>query len=376
MVATHSSDEALERRKAVTAEINRIPLREVMENLFGFRGKKGRPEHAQIRGFPRIPPQLLDHRQLVRELQRRPDSGPRRERPQTDRFLRRHRRGDRGPINPRRPVRFQGGPGRIAADLSPPDPGRRLPPERGDRPGPPRASPPPENESPKELPARFNTVGEYLQSTRATGEEPVIKLLVNLEQHVYRYLTVVRRIPEAVATGLMARNAAYPSVRERRLVSRRTGRPYCLAEPMVVFPLSSWREDFAVGYDYKTLPTEPAYASFAASEGRKKFGGYQVGRWDENTRHVILTEAALDGISKWVLERPPQDTCIWGMSGARTSDILIAECGQRGIDIRTAFDNDRAGRLAAAATPAAMPRIRGALRLRIRPPFGDRFCAQ
>ena len=148
----------------------------------------------------------------------------------------------------------------------------------------------------------------------------------------------------------MRRNAAFPSVRERRLTSRRTGEPYLLAEPVVVFPLASWRTDLVVGYDYKTLPLDPDYASFAATEGRKKFGGFLLGNWDSSTREAILTEGALDAVSKWVLDRPPAGTCIWGMSGARTSESLLRECQRQGIDVRAAFDNDRAGRLAAAAT--------------------------
>jgi hypothetical protein len=178
----------------------------------------------------------------------------------------------------------------------------------------------------------------------------MLKLPEDLAEHVLRYLTVTRRIPTEVASGLLESNAAYPSVRERWLKSRRTGKPYLLSEPMVVFPLSSFRENMVIGYDYKTIPTEPAYASFAATEGRKKFGGYLVGQWNEDTRHVIVTEGALDAVSKWVLDRPGPDTCIWAMSGARTSEILVGECKSRGIDVRAAFDNDPAGRFAAMAT--------------------------
>jgi len=350
MVATHSSTEALQRRKAITAEINRIPLRDVMENLFGFRGKKGGPNMLKYEISPgfHLNCSIADNWFASFNGAPIPGLGGNGRKPT----------GSSGAIDAVIAVRsILGGrcdfkearaelqrtflpqtldDGYVPDGASPQVP-RRLPPQA-------------EIETPKELPARFNTAGEYLRSTRANREEPVIGLPDNLEEHVHRYLTSARGIPEAFVDGLMARNGAYPSVRQRRLVSRRTGRPYCLAEPMVVFPLSSWRENFIIGYDYKTLPTEPSYASFAASEGRKKFGGYQVGRWDKNTRHVILTEAALDGISKWVLERPSDDTCIWGMSGARTSDILIAECRQRGIDVRVAFDADRAGRIAAAAT--------------------------
>ncbi len=354
MIATsahRSGDEreaALLRQKAITAEINQIPLRNVMEALFGFRGKKGGVNMLKYEVSPGFYLNCSTTENWFASFNGAPIPG----------LSGRNPNASHGAINAVIAVRTILGdrcdfkqarqelqrmflPHSLDHDYVPLGVNGHVP-----RP----STPGEEKECPKELPARFNTAAEYLRCTRAGHYEPVLKLPDNLQAHVRHYLTATRKIPAALADELMNRNAAFPSVRERQLVSRRTGRPYLLAEPIVVFPLVSWRENFVVGYDYKTIPTDPEFASFAASEGRKKFGGYQVGTWDQNTRHVVLTEAALDAISKWVLDQPARDTCIWGMSGARTSEILLTECKRRGIDVRTAFDNDRAGRLATAAT--------------------------
>ena len=353
MVASFSNsdktEDGLVRMKAITAELNQIPLREVMESLLGFQGKKGgarmlkyevapgfylncstaEPWFASFNGIPipgvngrnpnasygainlviavhSILGDPCDFKRARSELQRA--------------FLPASMEDDYLPMGTPRPRKARA------------------------------AAPHEEEEIPKELPARFQTADEYLRLARANHYRPLAKLPEDLERHVFKYLTETRRLPESVVAGLMARNAAYASVRERRLLSPKTGEAYYLAEPMVVFPLSSWREPIAVGYDYKTLPLDPEYTSFGATEGRKKFGGYQVGSWDQNTAQVILTEAAIDSLSKWVLERPPEDTCIWGLSGARMSELLLWECQKRGIAVRAAFDNDPAGRAAAAAT--------------------------
>lgn len=341
--------DGLARQKAITAELNQIPLREVMESLLGFQGKKGgahmlkyevapgfylncstaEPWFASFNGIPipglngRNPGASFGAINLViavRSILGEPCDFKRARNELQQAFL----------------------PASLGDGYSP----SGAPLRNGSRTGP----QPEEKEYPKELPARFQTAEEYVRLARANHYRPLAKLPDDLERHVFKYLTDTRRLPESVVTGLMARNAAYPSVRERRLISPKTGEPYYLAEPMVVFPLSSWRQPFPVGYDYKTLPIESEYPSFGATEGRKKFGGYQVGAWDKNTRQVILTEAAIDSLSKWVLENPPPDTCIWGMSGARMSELLLGECKRQGIEVRTAFDNDPAGRAAATAT--------------------------
>jgi hypothetical protein len=348
MVANFHNDERLERVRAVTAEINAVPLREVMETLFGFRGKKAGREMVKYEVSPGFYLNCSTAGNWFASFNGAPIPGLG--------GNGRKATGSVGAIDAVIAVRSILG-GRCEFKEARAELQHAFLPHTleegyvgGSSARPVAAPSPQELESPKELPARFDRASEYLQVARTGKYEPLLKLPEDLAEHVLRYLTTTRKIPETVASGLMERNAVFPSVRERWLKSRHTGRPYLLAEPMVVFPLSSWRENIVVGYDYKTLPTEPAYASFAASEGRKKFGGYQVGRWDENTRHVVMTEGALDGISKWVLDRPGPDTCIWAMSGARTSEILIDECRKRGIDVRAAFDNDPAGRFAAGAT--------------------------
>ncbi len=353
MVATsapRSGDErdaALERHKVITAEINQIPLRDVMETLFGFRGKKGGVNMLKYEVSPGFYLNCSTTENWFASFNGAPIPGLEGHNPVAS----------HGAINAVIAVRsilgghcdFKQARQELQQLFLPHSLDRDYVPLGVNAHIPRAANSAEEKERPKELPARFNTAAEYLRLTREGRYEPVIKLPDDLQAYVRRYLNVVRKIPAAIVDDLMTRNAAFPSVRERQLVSRRTGRPYVLAEPIVVFPLVSWREQFVIGYDYKTLPTDPEYASFAASEGRKKFGAYQVGPWDDHTRHVVLTEAALDAISKWVLDRPGRDTCIWGMSGARTSEILLNECKRRGIDVRTAFDNDRAGRLAATA---------------------------
>ncbi len=354
MIATsapRSSDEreaALERQKAITAEINQIPLRTVMEALFGFRGKKGGVNMLKYEVSPGFYLNCSTTENWFASFNGAPIPGLNGRNPNAAHgainavIAVRTILGDRCDFKQaRQELQHMFLPHSLDHDYVPLGTTSRaasLPKVEDER------------ESPKDLPARFNTADEYLRSTRTRRCEPVLKLPDDLHAHVRHYLTTTRKIPAPVVDDLMQRNAAFPSVRERQLVSRRTGRPYALAEPIVVFPLVSWRAKFVIGYDYKTLPTDPEFASFAASEGRKKFGAFQIGPWDDNTRHVVLTEAAVDAISKWVLERPARDTCIWGMSGARTSEILIAECKRRSIDVRAAFDNDRAGRVAAAAT--------------------------
>jgi len=166
----------------------------------------------------------------------------------------------------------------------------------------PKAPPAEKIEVPKDLPARFDTAADYHRHTRGREYEPLARLPEDLIVHARRYLVLERKLPQNLVESLFARNAVYPSVRERWLKSRRTGNPYLFAEPMLVFPLKSWKEPIIVGFDYKTIPTDPAYASFGATEGRKQFGGYLVGQWNEGTRNVILTEAAIDSLSKWVLD--------------------------------------------------------------------------
>lgn len=343
------TDDGLARQKAITAELNQIPLREVMESLLGFQGKKGGPHMLKYEVAPGFYLNCSTAEPWFASFNGIPIPGLNGRKPGVS-F---------GAVNlviavrsilgeacdfkrARRELQQAFLPASLATGYLPNGSAGR----NGNRVGPQEE----EKEIPKELPARFQTAEEYVRLARANHYRPLAKLPDDLERHVFKYLTETRHLPPSLVTGLMARNAAYPSVRERRLVSPKTGEPYYLAEPMVVFPLSSWRQPFPVAYDYKTLPIESEYPSFGATEGRKKFGGYQVGAWDENTRQVILTEAAIDALSKWVLESPPPDTCIWGMSGARTSEILLGECKKRDIEVRAAFDNDPAGRAAASAT--------------------------
>ena len=348
MVANFPHEDRLERIRAVTTEVNGIPLRDVMESLFGFRGKKAGHDMVKYEVSPGFYLNCSTTGNWFASFNGAPIPGLG--------GNGRKANGSVGAIDAVIAIRSILG-GRCDFREARAELQRAFLPQTleegyvggaGGRP--PRAASPPETESSKELPARFDRASDYLQVVRSGQYEPMLKLPEDLAEHVFRYLTVTRRIPAELASGLVESNAVYPSVRERWPKSRRTGRPYLLAEPMVVFPLSSWRENMVIGYDYKTIPTEPAYASFAATEGRKKFGGYLVGRWDENTRHAIVTEGALDAISKWALDRPKSDTCIWAMSGARTSEILVSECRNRGIDVRAAFDNDPAGRFAAVAT--------------------------
>lgn len=350
MVASfHNGDDSLARQKAVTAELNQLPLREVMETFLGFQGKKGgahmlkyevapgfylncstaEPWFASFNGVPipglngRNPNASFGAINLVIAVRSILGDSCDFKRARTElqqAFL---------PASLGEGYRPTEGTGRRAAII---------------------AHKTEEKEVPKELPARFQTGEEYVRLARANHYRPLAKLPDDLDRHVFRYLTETRLLPPTIVTELMARNAAYPSVRERRLVSPKTGDPYYLAEPMVVFPLTSWKEGFAIGYDYKTLPVDSDYPSFGATEGRKKFGGYQVGTWNDQTRQVILTEAAIDALSKWALDNPPPDTCIWGLSGARVSESLLRRCKERGVEVRTAFDNDPAGRAAASAT--------------------------
>lgn len=345
-----AAEEALLRQKAITAELNQIPLRDVMESHFGFQGKKGGRNMVKYEVAPGFYLNCSTAENWFASFNGAPIpglGGPGR-----------NASGGSGAINAVIAVRsILGGGGdfrdarrelqqafaahTLDAHYAPS--GHAAPT--------PRPKPPTEEiEQAKELPARFNTIDDYRHTTASRGTQPVLTLPDDLDRHVRHYLTEIRKIPESVVGDLMRRNAAFPSVRERRLTSRRTGAPYLLAEPVVVFPLASWRTDLVVGYDYKTLPLDPDYASFAATEGRKKFGGFLLGNWDASTREAILTEGALDAVSKWVLDLPPAGTCIWGMSGARTSESLLLECQRKGIEVRAAFDNDRAGRVAAAAT--------------------------
>lgn len=345
-----AAEEALLRQKAITAELNQIPLRDVMESHFGFQGRKGGRNMVKYEISPGFYLNCSTAENWFASFNGAPIpglGGPGR-----------NASGGSGAINAVIAVRSILGGGCDFKDARRElqqafaahsldahyAPAGHIPPVS-------RSTPPvEESEQPKELPARFNTIDDYRRTTASLDMQPVLKLPDDLDHHVRSYLTEIRKIPESMVGDLMRRNAAFPSVRERRLTSRRTGAPYLLAEPVVVFPLASWRSDLVVGYDYKTLPLDPDYASFAATEGRKKFGGFLLGNWDASTREAILTEGALDAVSKWVLNRPPAGTCIWGMSGARTSESLLLECQRKGIDVRAAFDNDRAGRLAAAAT--------------------------
>ena len=342
-------EDNLARQKAITAELNQLSLREVMESLLGFQGKKGGVHMLKYEVAPGFYLNCSIDEPWFASFNGVPIPG----------LNGRNPNASFGAINLVIAVRsILGDPcdfKRARAELQ----RAFLPsslndeyvpsgmPSRGPSQG---AASPEEKEVPKELPARFRTAEEYLRLARSNHYRPLAKLPDDLENFVFSYLAKTRKLADPIVTDLMARNAAYPSVRERQLVSPKTGQPYFLAEPIVVFPLSSWRESFPVGYDYKTLPIDPDCPSFSASEGRKKFGAYQVGAWDKNTRQAILTEAAIDALSKWALEHPPADTCIWGMSGARTSEILLAQCKERGIAVIAAFDNDPAGRTAATAT--------------------------
>jgi len=84
--------------------------------------------------------------------------------------------------------------------------------------------------------------------------------------------------------------------------------------------------------------------NFRQNRGQIQQAHFSVGRYNENTKKVVLTEAVIDACSKFALDQPSKGTVIQAMAGSRVPGALLEQAEKNQTHIVLAQDADRAGR--------------------------------
>ena len=111
----------------------------------------------------------------------------------------------------------------------------------------------------------------------------------------------------------------------------------------MVFPYIHVTENFATGYEHKDIPRDFKSKTLGISEGPKPESVFMLGCLNAKTKKLVMTEAPIDAISKWILDRPGHDTCIVATIGARPIPLLMDRAKQLGATVHSAFDCDETG---------------------------------
>lgn len=112
---------------------------------------------------------------------------------------------------------------------------------------------------------------------------------------------------------------------------------------VMVFPYVHVTEGFATGYEHKEIPRDLKSKTIGYSEGPKHESVVMLGCLNEKTKFLKLTEAPIDAVSKWVLDRPQGNTCIVATIGVRQIPALLEKAKQVGAEVEIAYDCDEAG---------------------------------
>lgn len=118
----------------------------------------------------------------------------------------------------------------------------------------------------------------------------------------------------------------------------------------MVFPLIHVEENFATAYEHKDIPRDFKSKTKGITSGPKTESVFMLGHLNEKTKTLKLTEAPIDAVSKWVLDRAGADTCIVATIGVRLIPALIAKAKRLGVTVEIAYDCDEAGTKVARAT--------------------------
>ncbi len=218
----------------------------------------------------------------------------------------------------------------------------------GARPWKPEPSPkmaePPREEPAEEVPIQLP---KRIDQTTIDGKQ------VSLMQIVRDYLTKRRFLPEALVDAAMAQNVAYPAesiiYKKGSDGERRPENGIQFKHPAICFPIAGLKTRAPIAYQLKVIYQDPVLAKRYKGKDSYNFGpvnqGFMmIGDLNEKTRNIVLTEAAIDGLSKWALHRYDEHTCIMATTGTRSPENLIQYCKEHSIELTTALDNDCAGR--------------------------------
>ena len=209
------------------------------------------------------------------------------------------------------------------------------------------------------LPSAARRISVPLERSSVPANSPYIlaregeSAVLNNEQITRDYLIERRKLPGALVDAALKSGAAYPSQSVVYKQDRVTGEPtseVLFHNPAICIPILGLNTGKVIAHQLKTVHVDPAIAKRQKGKDSHNFGPVQqgfavIGAFDPNiTKEVVVTEAWIDGMSYWALKQPEPSTCVMATTGTRTPEALIALCGEKGISVTRALDNDFAGR--------------------------------
>jgi len=164
------------------------------------------------------------------------------------------------------------------------------------------------------------------------------------EHMALRYLHENRKFPKGLAKSLLEARVLYPAHIKNKLGFKQTH---------IIAPIVEIGTSEACGYADITLGVQKGkditeYDSikktFAHNEGLPTRGVTVISGINDKTKKITICESLLDGIAYGQLKGFPKDECIVSTAGVRVPEPTINYCKEQGLEVKTALDNDIAGR--------------------------------
>lgn len=164
------------------------------------------------------------------------------------------------------------------------------------------------------------------------------------EHMALRYLHENRKFPKGLAKSLLEGRVLYPAHIKNKLGFKQTH---------IIAPIVEIGTSEACGYADITLGVQKGKditeydaikKTFAHNEGLPTRGVTVISGVNDKTKKMTICESLLDGIAYGQLKGFPQDECIVSTAGVRVPEPTINYCKEQGLEVKTALDNDIAGR--------------------------------
>jgi hypothetical protein len=179
------------------------------------------------------------------------------------------------------------------------------------------------------------------QGTEDEEETPIAlpKRNPSLDGRVREYFTQKRGLPSDLIETMMNQRVIYGASREQELTKRGSSETWIKQIPTIVIPFRGVETNLVNAYSHIDLE-----GNFKGNRGQMGQAVFRIGKVTPQTKEVLVTEAVIDGLSKWAMDRPGRDTVIDAMGGSRLPMWLVDEAAKNGHGVVACHDADLSGR--------------------------------